>query len=302
MFRNLKPSRRSLLLSALTAPFVEIYDSVAPRAEISKSSIKDILDGIEHASGGRIGVAVFDAELNRHINYRASERFPLCSTFKVMAAGAILKLSMEDPDLLQRRIMFERKDMVTYSPVSKEYLVTGMTVAELCAAALQYSDNTAGNLLLRELGGPEGVTRFARSIGDEFFRLDRWETDLNEALPGDERDTTTPLAMAQSLHKLALGDVLGLAQREQLQLWLQGNTTGAARIRAGAPDDWQIGDKTGAGSYGTTNDIAIAWRRDGAPLIIAIYFTQSRQDAPMRNDLIATTTRAIVAELARNGS
>jgi beta-lactamase class A len=169
-----------------------------------------------------------------------------------------------------------------------------MRVDELCAAAIEYSDNTAANLLLKLSGGPRGLTEFARSIGDKSFRLDRGEPALNEAFPGDERDTTTPEAMAASLHAIALGDALPAPQREMLVGWLKGNTTGGESIRAGVPADWVVGDKTGSGGYGTTNDIAVLWPPKGPPFVLVVYFTQPTPDAAMRRDLISAVARLLV--------
>ena len=167
---------------------------------------------------------------------------------------------------MQQRIKYQQRDLVTYSPITEQHVKDGMTVAALCAAAMQYSDNTASNLLMKILGGPEAVTAFARSIGDRQFRLDRWETALNSSIPGDRRDTSTPNAMGQSLQRLALGNALEPHLQAQLQAWLRGNTTGAARIRAGVPADWQVGDKTGTGDYGTANDIAVLWPPRRSPV------------------------------------
>ncbi len=173
-----------------------------------------------------------------------------------------------------------------------------MSIAQLCAATVQYSDNTAANLLIKGLGGLEAVNRFTQGIGDPAFRLDRREPDLNSAIPGDLRDTTTPAAMAASVKKIVLGEVLGASQREQLIVWLKGNTTGDASIRAGAPAGWIVGDKTGAGDYGTTNDVAVLWPPKGAPVVLAVYFTQPQQDAESRRDVLAAATRLVMAHLA----
>lgn len=170
-----------------------------------------------------------------------------------------------------------------------------MTWAELSAATLQYSDNTAMNLILTQLGGPAKLTEFARSIGDKSFRLDRPEPELNTAIPGDERDTSTPQAMAESLQNLTLGDALAKSQRAQLVGWLKGNTTGAASIRAGLPATWQVGDKTGAGEYGTTNDIAVIWPDNHAPLILVTYFTQPVKDAQSRREILAEAAKIAVS-------
>lgn len=233
----------------------------------------------------------------RQVRHRAEERFPVCSTFKAILAGAVLQRSAATPGLLEQHVRYTRQDLVAYSPITEKHVADGMTVAQLCAAALQYSDNGAANLLMRRIGGPAGVTAFARSIGNQSFRLDRWETELNTAIPGDPRDTSTPADMAASLQTLALDNTLPAAQRSQLQDWLRGNTTGAARIQAAMPAGWQIGDKTGSGDYGTTNDIAVLWPPVGAPIVIAIYFTQATPDAKWSNETIASAARIALSGL-----
>ena len=169
-----------------------------------------------------------------------------------------------------------------------------MTISKLCAAALQYSDNTSANLLMKVLGGPSAVTAYARSIGNAEFRLDRWETELNTCIPSDLRDTATPAAMAHSLRLLTLGEVLPPVKTKQLNAWLQGNTTGAKRIRAALPTGWQIGDKTGSGDYGTTNDIAVLWSPKRVPIVLAIYYTQKVPDARWRDDVIESAARIVL--------
>lgn len=265
----------------------------------SPDPIHDRLAALERASGGRLGVAALSPETDVRVAYRADERFPFCSTFKVILASAILRRSATDSGLLARRIVYTQADMVAYSPITEKHVGAGMTVSQLCAAALQHSDNTAANLLIGLLGGPAAVTAFARSIDDTRFRLDRLETALNEATPGDARDTTTPMAMARSLHRLALGDGLGQPARHQLTDWLRGNTTGASRIRAGMPGDWPVGDKTGTGDYGTTNDIAVIWPPKRPPFVLAVYFTQRDKQAPARSDVIAAVSRIVAEALAQ---
>jgi len=231
------------------------------------------IKALENTLAGRIGVFAWRAGDGLQLAYRADERFPFCSTFKVIAAAAILEKSTRDAGLMQLIVRYQRSDMVSYSPITEQHIGEGMPVAALCAAALQYSDNTAANLLLRLLGGPQAVTAYAASIGDTAFRLDRWETALNTAIPEDPRDTTTPRAMGGSLQRLLLGDALPPVQRQQLQAWMLGNTTGAARIKAGLPADWRVADKTGSGSYGTANDIAVVWPPAREPIVMAIYTT-----------------------------
>jgi beta-lactamase class A len=286
-------SRRSFLLGAVAAPLAG-----ASCAALSSSRLRATLAslaGLEADAGGRLGVMAFDTGSGRQLQHRADERFPACSTFKVLAAAAVLQRSAGDAALLQRRVRYQASELVAYSPVTEKQVERGMTVAELCAAALQYSDNTAGNLLMKLLGGPPAVTAFARSVGDTTFRLDRWETDLNTAIPGDPRDTCTPAAMARNLQRLLLQDALPQPQRQQLEAWMRGNTTGGARIRAGVPPGWTVADKTGAGDYGSVNDIGMAWPPERAPIVLAIYFTQERKDAPMRNEVVAAAAR-IAAE------
>nr|WP_308418166.1 class A beta-lactamase [Chitinimonas sp. BJB300] len=257
-------------------------------------STKARLQKLESDFGGRLGVFAVDAANGAVLSYRADERFPFCSTFKVLAASAILNKSGDVAGLMQQRINYSQSDLVNYSPITEKHVADGMTIAELCAAAIQYSDNTAANLLIKTLGGPDAITAFARSIGDTKFRLDRWETALNTAIPGDPRDTSTPEAMGRSLQRLVLGDALAREQCEQLRDWLYGNTTGAARIKASIPADWKIGDKTGTGSYGTANDIAFVWPPQRKPVVIAIYTTQDKEDAQARNDVIASAARILV--------
>ncbi len=286
------PVRRTLLLAIASTPFTSACTPWLTALEASSPQTR--LATLETDSGGRLGVAAVDTADGTQLNHRANERFPLCSTFKVLAVSAILERSTREGALLQERVKYTPSELVAYSPITEQHVAGGMMVAELCAAALQYSDNTAANLLMKVLGGPSSVTKFARSIGDSEFRIDRWETELNTAIPGDPRDTSTPVAMARSLQRLVLGDALAPPQRDQLQRWLRGNTTGAARIRAGVPSDWQVGDKTGTGEYGTTNDIGVVWPLAKPPIIVALYFTQREKDAKPRNDVLASATRIVL--------
>lgn len=200
---------------------------------------------------------------------------------------------------MAQRVGYRQQQLVTYSPVTSKHVATGMTVAQLCAAGLQYSDNTAANLLLNLVGGPVGLTAIARSLGDMAFRLDRIEPELNSALPDDPRDTTTPLAMGTSLQRLLLGNGLPASAQQQLAHWLKGNTTGDTRIRAGLPSGWPVGDKTGSGDFGVANDVAILWPAGRAPWILAVYTRGREKAAPMRNDIIAAVTRSVVDAWAR---
>ena len=254
---------------------------------------------LESASGGRLGVSAINMANHAEIQYRQNEGFPFCSTSKVMGVAAILQESIARPNLLQQRIHYKKDDLVTYSPMTEQHLREGMTVAALCEATLTTSDNTAMNLLMKILGGPKAVTAFARSIGNHSFRLDRWEPDLNTAIPNDPRDTTSPMAMRVSLQKLVLGHGLPAYQQTLLQSWLQKNTTGASRIRAGVPKTWLVGDKTGTGEYGTTNDIGIIYPPGCKPIVVAIYFTQGIKDAKPQEEVIASATKIVIEDFSR---
>jgi beta-lactamase class A len=186
---------------------------------------------------------------------------------------------------------------VAYSPITEPHAGKGMTLRELCDAAVRYSDNTAGNLLLKRLGGPAGFARALRDLGDRVTNPVRIETDLNEARPGDERDTSTPRALATDLRAYVLGDALSAEDRTLLSGWLRANTTGDELIRAGVPAGWQVGDKTGSGGYGTRNDIAVLWPPDGAPVVLAILTTRDEKDAEYDERLIVEATKATVEAL-----
>jgi beta-lactamase class A len=186
-----------------------------------------------------------------------------------------------------------------YAPVTKEHLKDGgMTLGALCAAAIEQSDNTAGNLLLDTIGGPVGLTNFARSVGDEMTRLDRKEPELNSAISFDERDTTSPAAMCGNMERLLLGNVLTGSSRHQLEDWLQRNETGALMVRAGVPKTWTVGDKTGRCGNGATNDVAIIRPPGRAPILIAVYSIGSTSSGDERAGAIAEAARA-VAEFLR---
>jgi beta-lactamase class A len=259
-------------------------------ADVSQLSAQ--FTAIEKSTGGRLGIATLDTATGRKIEYRADERFPMCSTFKFLLAAAILQKGEAEP--LNQKIAYGPGDLLEWAPVTKQHAAEGrMTVGELCAAAISYSDNTAANVLLRTLGGPAKVTEYARSLGDRVTRLDRPETAVNTATPGDDRDTTAPQAMVSDLKLLLLGNQLPAASRNQLETWLDANTTGEKRIRAGLPPNWKVGDKTGTGQHGTAGDIAIIRPPGHAPILIAIYLTQCPVDADQINNAIAKAASLI---------
>lgn len=288
--------RRTLLLGASVLPLAGACTAWSGTG--SQSSAEAQLAELESAAGGRLGVVGFNTGSGARIQHRAHERFPLCSTFKLMLAAAVLERSAKDASLLSKNVSYSKSDLIEHSPITEQHVATGMTVAAMCAATIQYSDNAAANLLLKVLGGPSAVTAFARGIGDQAFRLDRTEPELNTSIPGDPRDTTTPAAMSDSIQRLVLGDALGTGQRDQLRTWLLGNTTSTERFLAGVPAGWKVGDKTGAGSYGSTNDVGVLWPPTGAPIVLSVYLTFPQKDARNRNDVVASATRIAAAALA----
>lgn len=289
------PGRRSLLLAGLCAATVLPLGRAL--AGPDRSAIAgQALQALEQRHGGRLGVALVDSGSGARVGHRADERFPMCSTFKALAAALVLARVDRGEERLDRRVVFSSQDLVTYSPVTGERVgEPGMRMDELCHAAVTLSDNTAGNLLLDSFGGPAGLTAFVRGLGDEVTRLDRRETELNEALPGDPRDTTSPAAMAATLGSLLLGQALSAASREQLAAWLIATTTGAQRLRAGLPAQWRIGDKTGTGEHGVTNDVAIAWPPGRAPILITAYYAESPASPDQRSEVLAEVGRIATA-------
>jgi beta-lactamase class A len=264
-------------------------------AESSLNALDAAIAKIEAESGGRLGVAVLDTGSGALAGHRIDERFPMCSTFKTLAAAAILARVDAGKEQLARRIPVEQKDILSYAPITKQHVGKDMTVAELCETAVTLSDNTAANLLLASLGGPSAITAYVRSLGDDITRLDRIEPDLNEATPGDPRDTTTPAAMAKNLKQLTTGTALSAASSDQLIIWLVGCKTGDAKLRAGLPKSWRIGDKTGSGHHGSSNDAAVIWPEGKPPVIVTSYLTETAAPDDKRNATHAAIGRAVAA-------
>lgn len=248
------------------------------------------IEALEREYAVLVGLSAVDLGSGRRFAHRARERFAMCSTFKTYAAAAVMEKSEYGELALADTVTIEPTDIIAHSPVTETRVGATMTLAELCQAALQQSDNAAANWLLRVLGGPSSITDFARSIGDDESRLDRWETELNSARPGDLRDTTTPEAIGVGYRNLLAGDVLGASGRRQLEDWMLANQTSS--MRAGLPTGWTSADKTGGGGYGTTNDVGVAIAPDGQRLMTSI-MTRSAADDPE-----APGNRALIGELA----
>jgi beta-lactamase class A len=272
-----------------------------PLAAYAGDNPEGLIAQIEKRAGGRLGVAALDTETGRRIAWRADERFPMCSTFKLLMVARVIEKVDAGNEMLGRRIAYDASlfpDEGFYAPVTRAHLKDGgMTMADLCAAAIESSDNGAANLLLASIGGPAGYTRFARSLGDAMTRLDRTEPTLNTAVPGDPRDTTTPRAMTDDLNRVLLGDVLTATSRKRLTDWMIACRTADNRIRAGIPKGWKSGNKTGTGRNGSTNDIAIIWPPARKPILMAVYYTGSNAELAAREAVLADVARIVTKTL-----
>jgi beta-lactamase class A len=249
---------------------------------------------LERKEGGRIGVAALNTQTGQHLEYRADERFAMCSTFKLLLVAAVLSRVDANQESLERFIVYNPSDMQSYAPITKKHLKKRkMSVADLSAAVIQYSDNTAANLLLQSIGGPEEFTNYMRAVGDNTTRLDRNEPELNSNIPGDIRDTTTPYAMLETMQKLLVGDALSQKSRQYLIELLLGNTTGGSKLRAGINSAWKVGDKTGCGENGASNDVAIVWPPNNKPFLITVYYSGSGHSQEKQSAVIAEIGRII---------
>ena len=295
-----KVSRRAVVAAALLIPLAgcaPIVEEAKPTATpkptpLPTQNADDDFAALEAQYGARLGVFAIDPKTSWTLEYRADERFAFCSTFKALAAVAVLgRRSIPE---LEEVVTYSSDDLVSHSPITEQNVETGMTIRELCDAAVRYSDNTAANLLFADLGGPAALTAILREQGDQVTQLDRTETELNSAVPGDPRDTSSPRALAESLGRYAIGDALPADKRDILNGWLNANTTGDTLIRAALPPGWQAGDKTGAGAYGTRNDIAIVYPPGGTPISIAILSSKADPDAAYDDALIADAARVVL--------
>ncbi|HEV2532195.1 class A beta-lactamase [Phenylobacterium sp.] len=262
------------------------------------TSFEQEMRDLERDSGNRIGVSAVDAGSGRRLRYKPTERIAMCSTFKLLATGAVLARVDAGHERLERRLRVDKADVVGWAPVTEKHIGEELPLATLCEAAMTLSDNGAANLLLNVLGGPPGVTAYARSLGDPATRLDRREPELNRVKPGDPRDTTTPDAMVADLRKLALGGALSPASRERLVGWMVANQTGDECLRAGVPKGWRVGDKTGTGpTGGAVNDVAIFWPPGRAPILIAAYTDGGRGETDERRRTLVAIARIVTARL-----
>ncbi|GAA4164062.1 class A beta-lactamase [Gryllotalpicola daejeonensis] len=262
----------------------------------ASEGIRDSLLGLEKEAGVTIGVHATNA-VGRSVFFRPAERFPLCSTFKVLAVGALLKENSYNDRFWQTPVAFTAADIVENSPITSRDPDRTMTYSELADAALRYSDNTAGNLLLKRVGGPAAITSFARSLGAAQTRLDRWEPQLNAAVPGDLRDTSTPADLDGLYRALLIGDALDQLGRARLLEWMLRNTTSAKRIGAVLPAHAELADKTGAGDYGVVNDVGVVFAPEST-ISVAIMTRSAHRDATGNNDVVARTAAVVLEALA----
>ena len=293
---NFRPTlqRRQFIRAATAIATGAMAPALWAMPPSSAARFQQAVQQIETTSGGRLGVAVLDTQNGAAYAYRGAERFALCSTFKFLAAALVLARVDQGQEQLARQITVQAADIVPYAPVTQPR-VGGlpMTVAELCEAAVTLSDNPAANLLLHSFGGPEALTAYARSLGDTATRLDRTEPHLNQATPGDPRDTTTPTAMLRTLQKIVLGDVLSPACRTQITRWLLDCKTGDRKLRALLPADWRVADKTGAGGHGSNNDIAVLWPPGRGPVLVTSYLTETTAPQEVRDQALAEVGRLV---------
>lgn len=284
-------TRRRTLVIGSAASLLALLPArlfAAPQAELAR-----VVGAIEARVAGRLGVAVLDDATGKTIGYRADERFAMCSTFKFLAAAHVLSRADKGAENLSRLVRIPAAPLIAHSPVTERHAGGNMTVLALCEAAMTISDNTAANLLLDRSGGPAGLTAWLRNQGDPVTRLDRTEPALNEAAPGDPRDTTSPAGMVATMRRLLLGDILEPGSRRRLTDWLIASQTGGTRIRAGLPEGWKVGDKTGSGRNGATNDVAILWPPGRAPLLVAVYLAETSAPADARDAVHADVARLI---------
>lgn len=257
----------------------------------SDTQYKASFSKIESDYGVKLGVYAYDTGTNEEITYNADERFAYCSTFKALISGAILE--KYPVDKLKEVIKYSEKDVLSYAPVTKNNVDKGMTIEELCNAAVRFSDNTAANLLFNLIGGPSGFKTSLNALGDKITEPERLEPELNSAIPGESRDTSTPRQLAKDLKEYTTGSVLTDDKKKILIDWMSGNATGDKLIRAGAPKEFMVADKSGAGAYGTRNDIAIVTPPNGKPIFVAILSSKKEKDAKYEDKTIAEASKIV---------
>lgn len=302
--RSASLTRRTMVHLPLALPFIVTGATAATHTAMDKPDAIAALQTIEADAGGRIGVYALNLSTNQHITYRGDERFAMCSTFKWLLSGLVMHRVDKGEEQLDRLISYTEADIAAYSPVTRPMVGKGLSVRALCAAATQRSDNTAANLLLATLGGPSGFTARLRKLGDDTTRVDRWEPEMNQNLPGDPRDTTTPMAMAHTMQRFLFEDTLSPSSRQLLRDWMITATTGLNRLRTGLPAGWTAGDKTGTSNNRTdndaNNDLAFALPPTGTangPLIITSFINAPDPMSPATSAFHGRIAQALVRQL-----
>jgi beta-lactamase class A len=288
---------KQFLLLILTTVFAFTTFANIPPMKLSASQKQ--LKALEKEFDGKIGVYAINTNNGDVIAYRDSERFPVQSTMKLMAVAALFQQSGNDDNLLQENITYTKDDLVYWHPITGQHIATGMTLEALAEAAMSYSDNTAANLIIKKVGGPQAITAFAQSMGNASFNVEHYEGSLNSN-PNDKQDTSTPKDMAISLEKLTVGHQLTPSQQTLLMAWMRNNTTAYKRIRAGVPYGWTVADKTGTGDYGIANDIGIIGSPFCKPIVLSIYTVRNKPDAKVREDIVASATNIVSTAFSKN--
>ena len=283
-------NRRDVLCSTLALLASPVLAQRAPTTALTE---------YERDSGGHMGVYAKNLRTGTEISWRAHERFVMCSSFKASLAGCVLAKVDRGQARMDELIAYSPADLMEWAPVAKQNIERGaMSVADMCQAAVELSDNTCANVLLARFGGPTALTAYWRSIGDTVSRLDHYEPELNRTPPGDPHDTTTPAAMAGNLRKLILERALSPTSREQLTGWMLGCKTGDNRLRAGLPKDWRVGDKTGNNGKDVFGDIAVTWSTRGEPVVICAYTRGGAPTPRQVDDVFAQIGRYVGTHLS----
>lgn len=291
---------RCFSLSPLASATLIVLLGTARAGETIEDRTSRDFSEIEARTKARVGVVAIDSSTARRVQYRPHERFVMCSTFKLLAVAAVLKRVDENRENLDRFVPYGEEQLLAYAPVTRAHVKEGgMMLEALCAAAIEMSDNTAGNLILEAIGGPKALTQFARTLGDDETRLDHMEPALNIVRPGKEDDTTTPAAMSSDVERLFGSEFLSVASRAKLEHWMQRGTTGLAMIRAAVPATWKAGDKTGRSGDGVTNDVAVLRPPSGGPIFIAIYTMDPDETQEARDRMVAEAARTALAALGK---
>ncbi|MBA4798967.1 MAG: class A beta-lactamase [Rhizobiales bacterium] len=289
------PHRIATGIRILLLPLI-VLAALPSFAEAGPEEIVASAKRVEQKLDMRVGFTVIDTGDGTVTGYRQNERFAMASTFKALACAAALS---RGEAVLAKKTTIRQADLLPHSPVTEKRVGTSINTRDLCEMTLRTSDNAAANAVLKALGGPAEVTGFLRQIGDETTRLDRYEPELNEARPGDPRDTTTPQAMAETLRRLLLQDVLDPQARDRLEEWMAANAVADGLLRSRLPEGWQIADRSGAGGHGTRGVVALVRPPEGAPLVIAIYMDGTKHPLKVRDAAIAEIGAAIFESYQR---